>query len=238
MLLFAYCCRTALQKSMQRSRKCCTTPKGRDNYHAPHDWLTDWLNLYPNRSSVQLGPKEKASLGGVGWPKSEIKNCSSAGWRDNGCGFEHGFGHGFGYGYLYFSSSEGSKKKCKPKAAVKMAQNKQRAATHSQKDPNPKNPNKANRMWRTTTNQWWQDEPKDPRPHCPQPGGCTLLGPASGIGLDTGYGHGAAAMPNQRTRRRDASAAPEDGEFWGATECTESKYHMQWQGANSRAIFK
>nr|DAA03967.1 TPA_inf: HDC13009 [Drosophila melanogaster] len=103
-----------------------------------------------------------------------------------------------------------------------MAQNKQRAATHSQKDPNPKNPNKANRMWRTTTNQWWQDEPKDPRPHCPQPGGCTLLGPASGIGLDTGYGHGAAAMPNQRTRRRDASAAPEDGEFWGATECTET----------------
>jgi len=46
-------------------------------------------------------------------------------------------------------------------------------------------------MRRTTTNQWWQDESKDP---VPLPGGCTLLGPASGIGLDTGYGHGAAAM--------------------------------------------
>lgn len=42
-------------------------------------------------------------------------------------------------------------------------------------------------------------------------GGCTLLGPASGIGLDTGSGHGAAAMPNQRTRRRDASAGPDEG---------------------------
>jgi len=88
------------------------------------------------------------------------------------------------------------------------------------KNPNPNpNPNKANRMRRTTTNQWWQDESKDP---VPLPGGCTLLGPASGIGLDTGYGHGAAAMPNQRTRRRDASAAPDEG-VWGAIGCTESK---------------
>lgn len=64
MLLFAYCCRTALQKSMQRSGKCCMTPKGRDNYHAPHDWLTDWLNLYPNRSSAWSQGK---SIAGRSW---------------------------------------------------------------------------------------------------------------------------------------------------------------------------